>query len=350
MTRGQAVITDIDSNDYPDYCRRWTGAAFNNYDAEAKSRTGTAQVLWEDTSDILFVGFDAVFPFLGFLPEQAGNYGDFIIQYSNSGGPYSVTALHQVNQTFDIAENVPGKFTDGSYFSITGSTGNDGTWICDGDAEWTAGVTRITVTEAIPSAVVDGAMANIWTILTVLHDSTDGFAERGYLAWSIPADWGLSTIDGVSAHWVRALVESVTTPATMMHMLLSVELGEPVLFMPSDDRMRLFPDINGVVRKTDLSYTGPTKLDLELTTNAFSMANLNVFWFWWDQERKLHVEDLARTSPLTMSQDAYYIEYEGRLNKMPGEVESPYKMRVEEFILEFKIGSVVTLATTLGLS
>ncbi len=69
---------------------------------------------------------------------------------------YNITGVNQGAKTFTIAESVAFQFTDGDQFAIAGSTGNDGTYTINGNA---TGTTSIIVDEAIPNAVVDGAIS-----------------------------------------------------------------------------------------------------------------------------------------------------------------------------------------------
>jgi len=51
-----------------------------------------------------------------------------------------------------------------------------------------------------------------WTTLTVT-DETSGFTQDGWVYWSSPTDWATTTVDGVTAYWVR--VRTTTAPTTV---------------------------------------------------------------------------------------------------------------------------------------
>ena len=223
---------------------------------------------------------------------QTGDPPDYCRLLSGTTA-YDLTAVTQGTKTFYIAENEPGKFLDGSHFDISGSTGNDGTYTCDGDATWSGAATVIVVDEVIPDNTVDGNINNIktkydssifshtnttelqlwedandylyvgkdstdtfallgfmvgtagvdygaftfeywngaWVSLTALHNSTETFSKDGFLAWSIPGDWATTTVDTQLAYWIRASQSAVapSTPATALNLLLSVTLNAPLV-------------------------------------------------------------------------------------------------------------------------
>ncbi len=71
----------------------------------------------------------------------------------------TIGAVSQVNDTFTIPGDWRAIFTDGVAFRVVGSTGNDGEYVCDGDATYSAPNTVITVAEEIPHATADGHVA-----------------------------------------------------------------------------------------------------------------------------------------------------------------------------------------------
>ena len=105
----------------------------------------------------------------------------------------AITEASVANDTFKVAGDVTALFTDGVSFRVTGSTGNDGTWICDGDSTFGVGVTTITVTGDVTDATADGiielwrAVAQITnlsgpalaldTVDVTAHDSTGAWEE-----------------------------------------------------------------------------------------------------------------------------------------------------------------------------
>lgn len=73
-----------------------------------------------------------------------------------SPGVHAITFVNQVGQQFAIAENVPNRFRAGDTFTITDSTGNDGTYTCSINSTWDGVKLNIITVEAIPDATVDG--------------------------------------------------------------------------------------------------------------------------------------------------------------------------------------------------
>jgi len=81
------------------------------------------------------------------------------------GGPgfetWSITEVHQGNKTFTIAEDGSNSFTVGDFAAVYNSTGNDGVYTITNKSG--SGPTVITVSEAVPSAVVDGKLSpDLW--------------------------------------------------------------------------------------------------------------------------------------------------------------------------------------------
>jgi len=73
----------------------------------------------------------------------------------------AITEASIAGDTFKVAGDVTALFTDGVSFRVTGSTGNDGTWICDGDSTFGAGATTIAVTGDVTDATADGIL-ELW--------------------------------------------------------------------------------------------------------------------------------------------------------------------------------------------
>lgn len=67
----------------------------------------------------------------------------------------TITALNQVARTFSVAGDLRIYYPAGGFVQAADSTGNDGTYTV-ASIVFAAGVTTITVTTAIPSAVADG--------------------------------------------------------------------------------------------------------------------------------------------------------------------------------------------------
>ncbi|KPL08315.1 hypothetical protein AMJ86_01170, partial [bacterium SM23_57] len=92
-------------------------------------------------------------------------------------GTYAISAVNQGTKTFSTLDNVPDEFAADDKFTVTGSTGNDGTYTVV-SATWTGAQTDIIVAEAIPSPVADGAI--VMNIIR-LGTSDVGFKPRGWV-------------------------------------------------------------------------------------------------------------------------------------------------------------------------
>ncbi len=350
MSGDQVTITQTGTP--LDYLRLWdnSATAFIDLDAESKSVAGTPQELWDQAADILYAGNDSTFAYIGFLPDTAGDYGAFTFEYAASGS-YAITGVNQGTKTFTIAESKASQFTDGTHFTISGSTGNDGTYTVNGDA---TGTTDIIVDQAIPDATVDGNISTIWTCFNddVKQNGTDGFAQRGYIAFPIPGDWTLRTIDSQSAFWVRALVASVATTATMLHMMRSLVIDQ-VLTLPSSlgaAGSRLTRDINGGLGRKDRGYKGVRQAWIDMTPVSVTGAELNLLLDWEKELFKLFIEDSRQSVPIDFTVDSYYKTYTGRLDKMPNALKSMEKMVGTDYRMLFELDAFTSLSTTLGLS
>lgn len=329
---------------------------------------------------------------------------------------FAITAVNQGTKTFYIAENVPTTFLDNSFFTISGSTGNDGTYNVNGNATWSGAATLIVVDEVIPhagppaygaispifvnldteSASVAGTSIPLiahtsdalyigntatfayigflpntagaygavkveywngaWIDITtsVKIDSTIGFSQRGYIAFPISGDWALYTVGGLlpSAYWVRLTVASVTTVATMVHMMRSLIIDK-VLQFPSnlgDIGMRYTRDINGGIGQRDRGYKGVRSASIDMTPVSLIASELNLLLDWEKYGQEIYIEDSRQSSPISFTTDSYYKTYTGRLAKMPDGLKSMEKMVDTDYRIEFLIDAYTSLSTTLGLS
>jgi hypothetical protein len=361
MTSSEFTITQYD--DPHNYCRFWddSGSAFVNNDLPSVSISGSSFVLWAQPLDKLYVGKSSTFAYVGFRMAAAtiGTYGTFSLFYSITSADYTIATVTP-DHTITVAADIATLFTDGRKFTITGSTANDGEYTCDGNATYSAPDTTITVVETLPDGTDDGTIAahSIWAPLTAYFNNTEGFTQHGYVAWSIPGDWGLSSVNSESGYWIRA--EQDGTPGSAVeahHLRRNLTLNPPIhADGPSFTRARTYADINGNVQKKDLTYAGPDKLTLMITQMACSMGNLQLLLDWEYYRNDLYLEDGANSSVVNFpAVAAYYRIMQGKiaLGGVPLEMRSPGKMglgRGESYPLVFDIDTVVTQSSLLGLS
>jgi len=90
-------------------------------------------------------------------------------------GTFAITGVNQGTKTFTIAEDVAFRFIDGNTFTVSGSTGNDGTYTINGDA---TGTTSIVVDEAIPDATGDGNILNVISAEDESRDFHDAIVDK----------------------------------------------------------------------------------------------------------------------------------------------------------------------------
>jgi len=285
MSGDQVTITQID--DKLDYVRLWdaSASAYVNLDAESKIIGGTPANLIHEVDDKLFIGNSSPFAYIGFLPDTGGDYGSVLLQYWNETG---------------------------------------GAWV-----------------DMTPV---------IW------HDSTQGFSQRGYIAFTIGGSWSAGdpteTGDLPSAYWIRISVSSVTIMATMNHMMRSLVINQVMQLGSSvgEVDMRYTRDINKKLCKRDVTYHGARSGHIDMTPVSLETgAMLNLLLDWEYYRNELYIQDSRASATISFSNDSYYLNYTGRLVKVPDGLKSMEKMVDTGYNLQFLFDDCATLSTSLGL-
>jgi hypothetical protein len=341
MATNQVTLTQYSDNHT--YCRFWDDSAgafvpaSPGLDAESLSIGGTPFELWDELEDIVYIGRATTFKVIGFKMAVAGaGYGTFSFEYSvTQATQVNVISATQGTKTFELTGDMS-KLKDNYKFTIDGSTANDREYTCNGDATFDDPNTSVIVDEALGDETADGHLEedSIWGTLTasVWFNSTEDFTEDGWLAWTIQGDWGLSTIDTVSAFWVRAYqTDDASTPAEAYHLMRNVTLAAPLHSnIPTYEIPRMYRDINGIKQKTDLTYDGPTSWVLDVTQIAATHANNLMLQHWLHNEIRVYIQDLARTTASPdLTADAYYSVMQGFLESLPPPFLSPGKMGID---------------------
>ncbi len=87
-----------------DYCRRYNGATYDDYDDEMATKAGTPKAFWADSSDYIYIGADAAFYSFGVRLHTAGSYGAITWEfYHLSNGWTAFTPFH--DSTSDFSQN-----------------------------------------------------------------------------------------------------------------------------------------------------------------------------------------------------------------------------------------------------
>ena len=370
MSQGQITLTQYSDNIA--YCRMSDGAdptgTYTQNDTEATTIAGTPFSLWASADDLLYVGKASTFAYVGIrLYTTAATYGAISLWYSIASTAYTIKTA-TTDHTLTIETDVSAKFKSGYQFRITGSTGNDGIYTCDGDSTYSAPDTTITVVEVLPDGTDDGTVAahSIWGPLTARHDSTALFNQNGYVAFDVEGDWGLSSVTdtgaynisagtSTSAYWIKGAVASATgDPSTAYHLMRNVTLDPPLHVQgPEWTIDRTYQDINGTLRKVDITYAGPQRFVVELSQMALNMGELQLLHDWEYNRHRIYIKDESINSPVVPSTDAYYRELQGMLVGVPLAMRSPGKMGLDPgayYPLVFKIDTVVTQSSLLGLT
>lgn len=370
MAIGQITLTQYDGNIA--YCRMATTfdptGTYTQLDTEATTIAGTPFNLWADATDILYVGKSTTFAYLGFrFATTTATYATPVLWYSITSTQYAIATATAATNTITITGDYTAKFKAGYQFRIAASTGNNGIWTCNADSTVTSGVTSIVTAEDLTNDVDDGNVpaSSIWGPLTAQFNNTSALTANGYVAWSIPVDWGLSSITNTgaygttatSAYWIKATVATATgDPSTVYNLLRNVTLVEPLhVYGPEDEYESVYADINGALHKKDMTYKGPSKLTIGITQIACTYSNFQLLQDWKRYRNRIYIQDEAVTSPpwgATLP-DSYYRIMEGYLVHTPPEMMAVGKMPLEPgayYPLIFKIDTIVTQSSLLGVT
>ena len=108
-----------------------------------------------------------------------------LISYLSSDDSESITAVSIVDSAFKVAGDFTEYFHDTGLFYISGSTGNDGRFTCDGDSSYDSGTdaTTITVSETIEDDTVDGSIVSPFEI--VIENQAQPTSEKPYASLAI---------------------------------------------------------------------------------------------------------------------------------------------------------------------
>jgi len=100
MANDQVKITELSPT--LEYCRRYNGATYDDYDAEALSVEGTPQTMWGGATHVMYWGADSKFYGIGFDRDTAGAYGAITWEYWDSGTSswQTLTPFHESTDGF----------------------------------------------------------------------------------------------------------------------------------------------------------------------------------------------------------------------------------------------------------
>jgi len=357
VTAKQIVIIQRDGFTY---CRKYTAGTYDVTGGDQGNKTFT---IAEDVACKFVAG--STFTITGaVLPP--GNNGDYTCAIDATGdGPITITVSEIIpSATFDGAI--------GAIFTKRDAQAIDYDAETDGGAEftlWENATDYMYVGHSKPFAWVGFRPQTVgvgygnftfeywdgdsWESLSTLLNSTIGFTRAGYVAFSIPGDWALTTNGDKtqSAFWVRASQDeaSPATPAKAYNLLRNVTLDRPVVIQPIHTTSRFIMDVNRLPRLKDVARTTPDRLVIDATHLALIMSELNMLWDCFDQRRPVFVWDGTFTSANpSFTADAYYESYEAYIDVMPPRAMSPSKMEPFEYTIEFICGVVKTIADRLG--
>lgn len=265
---------------------------------------------------------------------QIGDYAPYVRLWDNSGAAY-VDYDAEAATMLGTAQPMWGQVADIMYW------GDDAAFNSIGFGMLTSGEYG-----ALTWEYWNGAA---WASFTPIHNSTNNdisdFGKSGWIAWDTTdlTSWATTAIDGTTAYWVRAKVASVTTVAEFYNFMRTCILEPPLVVRPIYERPRLSRDVDGINRKLDITYTGPTKLVVDCKLVALGMADVTLLWDICNDINKVCILDPAQSATIDPDSDAYFKQYTGYLTKISDDVASPSKMEGYEYQLEFEIEEVETI-------
>lgn len=339
-------------------------AASVDYDNQA-----TGYVLWGDQTDFLHVGFTtANNAYLGFKKAIAGvGYGTFSFRHGITGGPYDIHAISQIGQTIYIDGDHHLDFITNTSFTVTGATtpANNTIYISTTNSVYNGGSghTEIFVGSQAPADQVGaaGTVGTIFKPFTPIYLGQANFTKDGYVAWAIPGTWVSTTVNAQAAFWIQISQDDPTvgTPAQMYHLMpnLTINPHMRIEYEPVDPDSRIIHDTVGDVHTGDIQRDIPRKAWIETTGIVLeSWADYLLLAYWHDYqkngttEKLLWVNDLARSASPDFTVDSYYRDFIGKLSRYPQRVYSVLKNDGNESVFEFKIQSINSIPSILGLT
>ena len=163
--RRSAIIHEQEANF--DYCRRYNGATYDDYDAEMKTFLGTQRPFWADNADIIYIGADAAFYSIGMYLHTAGSYTGMQWQYWSGAAWSNFTPFHDSSASFSADGYMAWGALSG--WASTTVDGQAGYWI------------RASVTAVTTAAQVYSLLRHVVLLPPVVFQSTRDGAARFYI-------------------------------------------------------------------------------------------------------------------------------------------------------------------------
>ena len=360
MSRDQVDIVQIGGAHT--YCRIWDGSgdAFSDLDSASLDydNASSGAVLWGDDTDYLHMGFTTANNcMMGFKMHTAGvGYGTFSFRHGISNGPYTIQSIIGITRTIYISENVPTAFIDNTVFTIAGTASNDGVYRCNTDAIWTGAATAITVYGPVMTdqGAPGGTVGTVFKPFTPLYLGQANFSKDGYIVWSIPGTWASTTVDSQAAFWIQISQDdsTPTTPAQFYHLMPNATVDPPVTlrYERIEKDNRTFYDTTGDVQNGDIQNDDPRMAEMDCRVNCLSWPDSILLNYFCDYRKRVWVNDLARSGSPVFTTDSYIREFIGKIDHYPAAVFSVFKMDAGEFVISFKVESVVTVFSLTGLT
>ena len=271
------------TNGAPDYCRRYNGATYDDYDAHVADLTGAGQAMWAGTSHIMYWGWDAKPGSMGLRLVSAPVVAGLKFEYS------------------DGAAGWPDFDGDNPFHDNTSSL------TVDGFMAW----------EAKPGA-------NVWALETV--DGQSAYWLRASITGHTTTGMFLNFLRNQTLQGPLQLIPDI--PGNIFR-----DINDAV----QDRDVAYTGPTKLTIRCELISTIHPTA--------GKGMPNLTLLLYWWQQRSDLYVEDLAQSTVPDLDCESYWKNYTGKLGRGPGEKAAPYKMGIGGYEINFLISASTAVMT-----
>lgn len=193
-----------------------------------------------------------------------------------------------------------------------------------------------------------------WTPLAFHHDSTQGFTQDGFITWTVPGTWALTTVDGASAFFMRVRSTGVNTAGRGHHFMPVIQGGPAIILLPkfAPKDKRYTRDMNATLYRKDVVQKFVESVSVDCSQISFTHPELNYLRYLIEYRHKCRLTDLASNLGLggviSFSLDAYYKWFEGYITGQLDKTASPFKMKPDQYMLEMDVDNAQSIFAALG--
>lgn len=285
---GEAVSRTVritQTNGTPDYCRRYNGATYDDYDSHVADLSGAGNAMWAGSSHIMYWGWDTKPGSMGLRLVSAPAVAGLKFEYSDGGAGWP-----------DF----------------------------DGDNPFWDGTTDMTVDGYMAWESKPGA--SVWAAETV----------DGQSAYWLRASITGHTTTGMFLNFCRNL--------TLQGPLELKANIPPNVFKDIND-VHQNKDV-AYTGPTELTLACKNKATIQTTLAApKGMPGLTLLLYWWENLGRLYIEDLAQATVPDLTCESYWKNYTGVLTRGPGDKAAPFKMMPGGYEIYFSISAATAVLT-----